>query len=428
MRKKIGIIVQRYGKQINGGAESHARMIAERLSEQFDITVFTSCAINYHSWESELPPGESYEENIRILRFKSDKKLTKKEDEYISRKIRERHLPQKLYRWLGKPSWWYKLFPEAEVKDEDHFKWLVTQGPFTPDLIEYIKQYQQNYIAFVFFTAVYYPAAMGILTVPQKSILVPLMHDEPAAYFEVFKIVMSKVKWILFNTLAEQRFCENLFPIQHAKKKVVAVGIDLPDAYIDTNVLTAFHILQPYIIYIGRVDTYKGCNTLIQYFSEFKLRTNSTLQLVLVGNNMMNIVSTNSIIVTGFVTDKEKEQLLKQAEALIIPSHFESLSLALLESFACKVPVIANGKTEVLKDHINESGGGWCYDNEKDFFSILTSVTTNTFQNKQKGEKGLEYIKSNYSWKGVIESYMEAIHDIESITNKDMNVLPQTNN
>ncbi len=418
MRKKIGIIVQRYGKQINGGAESHARMIAERLSEQFNITVLTSCAINYHTWQSELPEGETYEENIRILRFKSERKLTKKEDEYISRKIRKRHLPQKLYKWLGKPSWWYKLFPDAEVKDEDHFKWLGTQGPFTPDLIEYIKEYRDDYIAFVFFTAVYYPAAMGILTVPEKSILVPLMHDEPAAYFEVFKIVMSKVKWILFNTLAEQRFCENLFPIQYAKKKVVAVGIDLPDTEIDTNVLTAFHIRQPYIIYIGRVDTYKGCNTLIQYFNEFILQTNSTLLLVLVGNNMMTLLSTSSVIVTGFVSDREKEQLLKQAEALVIPSDFESLSLALLESFACKVPVIANGKTEVLKDHINESGGGWCYHDQKEFFSILTSVTNNTFQNKLKGEQGLEYIKSNYSWKGVMESYMEAIHDVEINTKK----------
>lgn len=416
MRKKIGIIVQRYGMQINGGAESHARMIAERLSDQFDITIFTSCAIDYHTWRSELSEGESFEDDIRILRFKSDRMMTKKEDEYLSRKIRERHLSQKFYRWLRRPDWWYKIFPQAEVTDKDHIRWLETQGPFTPDLIAYLKKYEEEYTAFIFFTAVYYPTAAGVLAVPHKSILIPLMHDEPAAYFHVFKIVMSNAKWILFNSLSEQRFCEKIFPIQEAKKKVVAVGIDIPDTSIDKNILSTFNVHKPYIIYIGRIDSYKGCDTLLKYFSKFSSQSKASLQLVLVGKNMMNIVSSPSIVLTGFVAEKEKEQLLKQAEALVIPSAYESLSLALLESFACKVPVIANGKTEVLKDHIQDSGGGWCYQNECDFISILSTVSDNSKLNKEKGMNGYEYVKSNYRWNGVLESYLEAIKDIESNT------------
>ena len=48
--KKIGIIIQRYGKNVNGGAEVHARMIAEQLMNKYDVTILTSCAQDYISW------------------------------------------------------------------------------------------------------------------------------------------------------------------------------------------------------------------------------------------------------------------------------------------------------------------------------------------------------------------------------------------
>ncbi len=413
MGKKIGIIVQRYGKQINGGAESHARMIAEKLSVQFEMTVLTSCAINYHSWESELSEGESYEGNIRILRFKSDRIMSRKEDAYLSRKIRERHLPQKFYRWLGKPKWWYKIFPQAEVTKMDYQKWLETQGPYTPGLIDYLKQNEEEYVAFIFFTAVYFPAAVGVMEFPEKSILVPLMHDEPVAYFPVFRAVMASPRWILFNTYAEQRFCEKLYPIQLTNKKIVAVGIDIPDDTIDKDVLAAFKIDKPYIIYLGRIDVQKGCDTLLLYFQNFLDSISADMQLVFVGKDAMNIKPSQSIILTGFISDKDKEQLLKQAEALVVPSAYESLSLALLESFACKIPVIANGKTEVLKDHIDKSGGGWCYENEEDFINIMNEINQNKEEKILKGKKGYQYVTSNYTWENVLKVYDEAIKDVE---------------
>ena len=264
MKEKIAIIVQRYGLQINGGAEAHARMIAEKLSAQYEVIVLTSCALEYHTWSQQLSPGENFEGNIRVVRFEHGQRISKKEEHYLNRKLRERHLPQKFYRWLGKPSWWFKLFPHAKVTDEDQSRWLQAQGPFIPKLLPYLNEHQHEYAACIFFTAVYYPAAAGILAVPSKSILVPLMHDEPAAYFPIFQEVMASARWLLFNTLAEQRFCEKLFPIEHSNKRVVAVGINIPDPSINKDIPANFDITKPYIVYIGRIDTFKGCDTLVE--------------------------------------------------------------------------------------------------------------------------------------------------------------------
>ena len=98
------------------------------------------------------------------------------------------------------------------------------------------------------------------------------------------------------------------------------------------------------------------------------------------------------IIQTGFVTDSEKTALIKHAHCLIMPSKFESLSLVLLESFACKVPVIANGNTEVLKDHILISEGGWCYYNYNTFQKCLKILLNNRTIAKQRGENGYKYV------------------------------------
>ena len=54
---RLAVIVQRYGADLNGGAELHARYIAERLSRHAEVEVLTTCARDYVSWRNEFPPG-----------------------------------------------------------------------------------------------------------------------------------------------------------------------------------------------------------------------------------------------------------------------------------------------------------------------------------------------------------------------------------
>ena len=51
---KIAVIVQRYGESINGGAELHARYIAEHLARHADVEVLTTCATDYVTWRNDL--------------------------------------------------------------------------------------------------------------------------------------------------------------------------------------------------------------------------------------------------------------------------------------------------------------------------------------------------------------------------------------
>ena len=66
---KIAIVVQRYGTEINGGAELHARYVAERLSRHATVEVLTTCAKDYLTWKNEWPSGEETVNGIRVRRF-----------------------------------------------------------------------------------------------------------------------------------------------------------------------------------------------------------------------------------------------------------------------------------------------------------------------------------------------------------------------
>lgn len=52
--KKIAFVVQRYGLDVNGGAEYHCRLIAERMTKYFDVEVLTTCAIDYMTWKMNM--------------------------------------------------------------------------------------------------------------------------------------------------------------------------------------------------------------------------------------------------------------------------------------------------------------------------------------------------------------------------------------
>ena len=66
---KLGVVVQRYGADINGGAELHARYIAERLARKHDVEVLTTCAHDYVTWRNEYPAGEERIGPVQVRRF-----------------------------------------------------------------------------------------------------------------------------------------------------------------------------------------------------------------------------------------------------------------------------------------------------------------------------------------------------------------------
>lgn len=411
-KRKIAIVVQRYGVEVNGGAEMLVRMVAEKIQHKYDITVLTTCALEYNTWKPHFAEGESVENGIKIIRFKNNERNQQLQEKFYSK---VKHSPKvylryKIFKWFNK---WIPFSADTNFKDENNLGWLINQGPECPLLLNYIKEHKNDFDVFMFSTSLYYPTALGILAVPEKSIILPNMHNEASSFFPIYQLVMKSAQWIMYNSYSEKKFTETVFPLQHSKSEVAATGINLPDlSKKNTTVLNKFNITKPYIIYIGRIDKSKGCDELINFFLKFISETNANIQLVMVGKSVLDVKENSSIIFTGFVSDEERDNLLMNATSLIMSSKYESLSLVLLESFACYVPVIANGYSEVLRDHINISNGGWYYNNYADFKNSLNELLNNNAIAKEKAINGFKYVSTNYTWEELIRKYDNAIEDI----------------
>ncbi len=410
-KKKVAIIVQRYGEEINGGAEKHAAMIAKHLSSIYAITILTSCATNYQTWEPTLPSGTSIENNIEIIRFTHPPKKPRKLISKIRRKYSGETLVNKIFSFLQRPNWFRQLCKKYISTEADGQTWLAYQGPAMYELLPYLEQHKNTYQAFIFFTYLYYPTVMGLPIVANKSILIPTLHNEVAAYYPNIKNLFEQANIIFFNTTAELNFAEQLYNINEAKKEIVAVGIDEVDTNVDITVLYKYNIDSKYILYVGRIEADKGTNDIEQMFLQFIKKNDTQIKLVLVGKKPAAVLNNNNIIYTDYVTEYDKTQIIKQCLALVVPSKYESLSLVLLEAFKCKKPTIVNAACTVLLNHVTESGGGWAYQNYAQFeTAVLELLHTNI--GTIKGSNGFAYVNKNYSWATVIDKYCTAIESI----------------
>ena len=66
---KLAVVVQRYGADISGGAELHARYVAEMLARRHRVEVLTTCAHDYVTWKAHYPEGSETINGVPVRRF-----------------------------------------------------------------------------------------------------------------------------------------------------------------------------------------------------------------------------------------------------------------------------------------------------------------------------------------------------------------------
>ncbi|WP_108822460.1 glycosyltransferase family 4 protein [Dysgonomonas sp. Marseille-P4361] len=410
---KIAIVVQRYGLEVNGGAEAHARLLANHLNGKYDVEVLTTTAKDYTKWEEYYNIGDDVIEGVKVKRFKTIRKKRRRksylgrilEKDINSTKSKSRF--KELYHGLIQNIFYRKMKRNPRLLDE----WIIAQGPYVPEMIEYIESSKDKYDAFIFFTYLYYPTYAGMPKVGHKSIFIPTAHDEPFFYYKGMLNLFYAPKFIMFNSIAEKELVSKEYPqIDEIETDVAGVGFDKVNFVADH-----FKPDYRYLLYIGRIDASKGCEELLNFFFHWKSLSTSDLKLVMIGNNILkNTPVSDDIIFTGFIDEQDKYAYLNNCEALVIPSRFESLSMVTLEAMAMGKPVLATGYSAVLKSHIEISQAGLLYKEKDDFVYQVNEIQNLSERDKEIiAEKGREYVESNYSWPIVVNKFDKAIDFIK---------------
>ena len=388
-KKRLAIVNQRYGLEVNGGSERYTRALAEHLEKYYDIEVITTCALNYDTWENYYCKGEEKINGITVRRFPVK---------------RERKMER--FRWA---FWLVIRFPFFKRITEEI--WLKEQGPYVPKLVEYIKKNQRNYDGFIFVTYLYYPIVKALPWVGEKSILIPTAHDESYIRYGIYKKVFQFSRGILYLTEEEKTFVEGLFDTSMKPNKVIAMGIE-ENMECSSSFYTKQGIGYPYVIYAGRIEEGKKCDELFSYFCRYKKENENALKLILIGKAIMEIPKEEDIIYLGFLQEDEKNSMIRNARALIMPSVHESLSIAVLEAMQLKVPVLVNGVSEVLKAHCINSKGGLFYYSYDEFKRGLDFYVKYSDEYMIMKENASKYVREKYNWEEVEQELVDYINNI----------------
>ena len=388
MKRKVCFVIQRYGLDVNGGAELHCRQLAEHLGENYEVTVMTTKAKDYITWRNEYVQEIERINGITVYRFDVEKE-------------------RDMEKFLDMNRLFEKKILGREKKE---MEFLKAQGPYCPKLIYEIKRRKEDFDIFIFFTYLYYTTICGIREVYGKSILIPTAHDEPYVKMALLRDVFKKAGAIYYNTELEREMVEHIHNNESVLNAIGGVGITIP-AQINRHSFKERYGLEDYIIYVGRIEAGKRCRELFKAFGQYKRDYRSNLKLVLVGKASLDIPKTSDIISLGFISDDEKFQAIAGAMALVLPSQYESLSMVVLEAMKLQVPVVVYGKCAVTKAHCLKGNAGLYYDDYLEFEECLEYLRNHPQIRREMGKNGKEYVDRNYTW-DVICNKLENLIDL----------------
>lgn len=372
MNEKIAFVIDRYGQEINGGAEDLCRVLAEHMTNKYEVYVLTTTSKGVNPWDNFFQAGSSEANRVEVLRFEIE-----------------------------------ETPPNADPTE--------IGGPYCPSLITFIKEHYREYKAIIFITYGYYTTNKGIELEIPNSIIMPTAHNIASTREHRYGDAMSMAHGVLYNTIEEKQFVESYYDMNHIPYRITCFGIE-PQKY-----MCAKRNMGNYVIYAGRVSNSKNFQELNSYFLRYKKEHPSDLKLVVLGkvDNWMPVTIHEDIIFKGFVSEEEKIDYMNNAKALVLPSKNESLSIVVLESFLCRVPVIVNGLCPVLKGQCIRSNAGLYYTNYEEFAKELTLLLEDSELRDILGMNGKRFVEKEYSWDKVIENVDSLICEVAISTRKN---------
>jgi glycosyltransferase involved in cell wall biosynthesis len=383
---KLACVIHRFGADIAGGSEGHCRMIAERLAATHDVTILTTCAKDHISWQNEYSEGLSDIGPLHVRRF---------------RVARQRALHR--FRQISEVVFSGGA-PEAEQE-----QWFRENGPEAPELLTYLEQYGTSFDRILFWSFRYYQTFFGLPLVADRAVLVPTAEEDPVVRFGILDRFFARPAGYLFLTPEEQTLVAQHTSRPLPPSAVIGVGLDpvAPPAVLRVKVP------EPYVLYLGRIDPNKGCETLVRYFLKRDSTARVRVPLVMAGPANMPLPDHPSVHCLGFVDEDAREALVSNATALIVPSPYESLSMVLLEAWNHGVPALVNARCSVLKGQALRSDGALYYQNYGEFARGLDYLLDRPDFARQLGQQGQAYVEREYRWPHVMRKIEQLLASTE---------------
>jgi glycosyltransferase involved in cell wall biosynthesis len=370
-------VVPRYGRGVAGGAETLVRALATRSAAMgWSAEVATTCATDHVTWANELPAGTVVEDGVTVRRFPVGPRDARRYDGLHAAILSGRAGYADELEWLA------------------HSVWSPEMQAFLEDGADHDLRVLSPYL---FGTTLW-----GAQATPERSALLPCLHDEPYARLRTVRGVLGAVRGCLFNAPAEQRLAGRLAPVRDGG--VVGMGFDAPQGPAGPGP-AATRDLGPYLVYAGRLEEGKRVQVAVDHVLRLAAERRDGPALVLMGSGGYRPppAARGRVVELGYVSEQDKRAVYAGAVALVNPSEMESLSIVLMEAWLEGTPAIVAAGSEVTSDHVARSGGGVAVGSYAEFRAAAARLLDDPAERERMGARGRAYVLDEYGWPAVWE-------------------------
>jgi len=387
---RLAFVTPRYGPGVVGGSEAVMAEAARGLAARgHEVELLTTCAKSHFSWANEFPTGTFEEPGLTIRRFKTVTARSRLVAAELERRVQRGDV----------------LSPAEEIA------WV--NGRFrVPDLYLHLMAYARGFDAIVLSPYLFWSTIYGAEVAPERTIVMPCLHDEPYARLGIVSSTLSSVAGVWFLSEPEHQLGHQVAPSLPPHHAVVGAAVERPERYDPAGFRARHGLERPFVLYAGRREDGKGWRSLLAGFGSAIVRHELPFDLVTVGVGSAEVPEglRERVVDLGYLASEEVPNAFAAAEALVQPSTNESFSRTVMEAWLAGTPVVASAQGQVVTWHCERSGGGLTYADELELGECLAFVAEAPKAAAALAERGREYVLANYTWDVVLDAMERSLN------------------
>jgi len=386
----ISFVTPWYGPDVPGGAEAETRRLAGQLLRAgTPVEILTTTTRDlYADWGRDYhPAGPGEVEGVPVRRFPVRKRDRRAFDAVNAR-----------------------LMHNLPIRPEDE-RIYIDEMIRVPALYEFMAREAAGRL-FVFIPYMFTTTVYGLGVCPERSVLIPCLHDESYARLGVYREVLPRARAFVFHTDAERTLADELFPGPAGQlRPVLGEGVDVEPPGDPARFRRRYGLDGPLVLYVGRREPGKNTPLLLDYWArywrEMGRARGARLALLGPGEVALPAAAAEGFVDLGFVPAQDKRDALAAAAVFCLPSVNESFSIALMESWLQETPALVHGRCAVTVEHCRKSNGGLYFTDYDEFAATLDYLLDHPETAARMGQSGRRYVLDNYRWPRIIPRYQE---------------------
>lgn len=260
--------------------------------------------------------------------------------------------------------------------------------------------------------------------------IIPLFFQEnlPPEYKywgPTLKLIRNRIDCVITDSENTKNDCIEYLKIPEEKIEVIYLAADKRYKYMKNKnelrneLKLKYSIQDPFILYVGTVESRKNVSLLIKSFYKLK-KQGINHKLVLIGVHgfgsaeivelVKNLSMSKEVIFTGYVSDEDLVKFYNTADLFVYPSLYEGFGLTPLEAMACGCPVVSSN-TSSLPEVVGNAGVLVDPHDSDALTSEIHSLLTNNDLKKELSKKSLERAKI-FNWKKTAEETWKVYENV----------------